>query len=147
MCLLTFEKPHTEDHDVISYKYVTEVGKNGWAGPFTPIKSIYPFGVLITAEKNIDGTLRRISNLEPCCPYDTKHDCPESIHEGFHSSIFCQRFDWKICVIPAGTELCHGTYGDIASVKIVVFKNKLQFFFKYKLKKMLNKSFKMEEML
>lgn len=153
MCLTVKQdcKPEIAIKDIHCYKYVNPQGRNGadgWKGLFEYSNRIYPWNVLITAEKETclfggEYSYTPIKHLELIGnPTHNRWDSTlnhQIITYGFHVLATKPQGKGKYheCIIPAGTEFCYGDSGDIVATNMIVFHKKRDYW-KYILKKKLN---------
>lgn len=152
MCLTIKQgcKPEIATKDIHCYKYVNPCGRNGvdgWKGLFEYSNRIYPWNVLITAEKETwlfnggEYSYTPIEHLELMVNQMPNRRDSTLIHQiiayGFHAHIAKIHGRHHDCIIPAGTEFCYGDSGDIVATNMIVFHKKRDYW-KYILKKKLN---------
>lgn len=119
------EEPHITTKEITVFKVVKRgKDKKNWT-PILYDMHNFPFNEVITALNNNNG----VNHLIPKAG---------TIYEGFHAFrkiiSICYTGRLCLCIIPKGSEICMGNCGDIATTKIVVFSNIIQYFL-WKIKK------------
>lgn len=133
MCLFIKEGCHIEiaEKDIVTFKCVLK-RKNYWEPPYRG-SELYEYNKVLTARKYPYRPTNTIKHLQVIKDFE--------IHEGFHSRVEKTSYYNKICIIPAGSEICYGNDYDIVSLHIIVFKNRLSYL-KYRLFKLFKRNVK-----
>ena len=143
MCLFVKKgcKPEITRKDIVCYKSVYD-RKTHWSSilGFSPYR--FRWNRVETARYRIfDLTTKKwIESPIGHLKVDCSKACDYYINEGFHARTVHDPAVYKerICVIPAGTEYCFGTDGDIVAVQMIVFRTRWNYL-RYRIKKLLKR--------
>lgn len=144
MCLIVKEgcEPEIAKKDIVCYKLVGSCGDYGWESIYNCSEHTFKWNEVETARN------RFYNRINDCWKeFTIQHlnvDARGRINAGFHARL--EKIDSndvkeRICIIPAGTEYCFGSYNEVVAVQMIVFRTYLDYYM-YRLKKFFKVSIK-----